>query len=166
MTRNTARELAVQIVFGAAHSEMDAAAFAADLLTEEHFASLSEESELYAELPKNKYMSYITTVTSCVFDNLTQIDAMIQKYSISREVKRISGTALAVLRVAVCELLYMAEDVPAGVAINSAVEIAKGYDSEETVSFINGVLGSIAREVAAPQPAAADAAAPEEAALS
>ena len=42
-------------------------------------------------------------------------------------------------------MLYVS-DVPDGVAINEAVELAKGYDAPETVSFINGLLGSFAKE--------------------
>ena len=58
--------------------------------------------------------------------------------------ERISRTALAVLRCAICEILYM-DDVPASAAINEAVELAKGYDEPDTVSFINGVLGGFMR---------------------
>ena len=52
---------------------------------------------------------------------------------------------MAVLRVAVYELLF-SDEVPVGVAINEAVEIAKKYATEEDASYINGVLGSIAKE--------------------
>ena len=50
----------------------------------------------------------------------------------------------AVLRLAIYEMRYV-DDVPAGVAINEAVELAKVYDTEEAASFINGVLGAVAR---------------------
>ncbi|MCR4607985.1 MAG: transcription antitermination factor NusB, partial [Oscillospiraceae bacterium] len=50
--------------------------------------------------------------------------------------------ALAVMRCAVCEMLYF-DDIPPSVTINEAVEIAKSFDSPETVSFINGLLGSV-----------------------
>ena len=56
----------------------------------------------------------------------------------------ISLVASAIMRVAMYEMLYMA-DIPAGVAINEAVEIAKHYESPEVVKFINGILGSFAR---------------------
>lgn len=51
---------------------------------------------------------------------------------------------MAALRCAVCEIAYM-DDIPAASAINEAVELAKGFDEPETVSFINGVLGGIMR---------------------
>lgn len=51
---------------------------------------------------------------------------------------------LTILRLAVYEIQWD-EDVPAGVAINEAVELAKKYSGEEGPSFVNGVLGKIAR---------------------
>ena len=51
---------------------------------------------------------------------------------------------MAVLRCAICEVMYM-DDIPNSAAINEAVELAKGYDEPETVAFINGVLGGFMR---------------------
>lgn len=150
MTRDIAREIAVQAVFGAAHSDYDPLAFLDSFFSEEHYSSLAEENELFAEIPDTKYYAYISGIVSKVFENLAEIDGYIQKYSHSWSVNRISGTALAVLRVAICEILYI-EDVPTGTAINSAVEIAKNYDEEATVSFINGVLGGFVRGETAAQ---------------
>ena len=56
------------------------------------------------------------------------------------------GVARTVLRLAVYEILHR-EDVPVSVAINEAVELAKKYGGEEDASFINGVLGGIARDL-------------------
>ena len=52
---------------------------------------------------------------------------------------------MAIMRLAVCEMLF-GDDVPVGVAINEAVEIAKKYASADDASYINGVLGSIAKK--------------------
>ncbi|NLA72626.1 MAG: transcription antitermination factor NusB, partial [Clostridiales bacterium] len=49
------------------------------------------------------------------------------------------------LRLAVCEMLYI-EDIPTGVSINEAVELAKKYATPEDASFINGVLGTVAKK--------------------
>ena len=56
-------------------------------------------------------------------------------------------------------MLYVS-DVPCGVAISEAVELSKGYDVPETVSFINGLLGSFARDLETPQPLTGEEAAP------
>ena len=49
------------------------------------------------------------------------------------------------MRVCMYEILYM-QDVPDSAAVNDAVEIAKKYEPEETVAFINGILGTFIRE--------------------
>ena len=51
---------------------------------------------------------------------------------------------MAIMKVAMFEVMYM-PDVPDAAAINEAVELAKRYDPPETVSFVNGVLGSFVR---------------------
>lgn len=62
------------------------------------------------------------------------------------KLSRISKVSLSILRVAVYELKYM-DDVPTNVSINEAVELAKQYANEDDYSFINGVLGAIAKEL-------------------
>ncbi len=75
---------------------------------------------------------------------LADIDSRIGAHSHKWSRERISRVALAVLRLAVYEMLY--EDAtPVSVAINEAVELAKRYGGEEDASFVNGVLGGIAR---------------------
>ena len=70
------------------------------------------------------------------------------------------------MRVAMYEILYM-PDIPNGVSINEAVEIAKNYEPAEVVSFINGILGSFVRAEFAdsapkPEKKEEEAAGPEE----
>ena len=65
------------------------------------------------------------------------------------------------MRVAMYEILYMPE-VPAGAAINEAVEGAKRYETPETAAFINGILGSFVRGELPPERAKAPASAPAE----
>ena len=102
-----------------------------------------------------------------VRDHREELDDLIEQFSHGWKLSRISRTALAVLRVALYEILYM-PDIPAAASINEAVELAKGYDEPETVRFINGILGSFMRsrgETVEEQPAetepAEDAAAAE-----
>lgn len=147
MKRDSAREIAVQIVYGAALTESSFTEFAENFLCDEHYASLVSEEELAELYDKNceSQREYLSNVISAVNDNLSEIDARIERNSRGWSLSRISGTALAVLRVCTAEILFL-DDVPNSAAINSAVEIAKGYDDEQTVSFVNGVLGSIVRE--------------------
>lgn len=61
------------------------------------------------------------------------------------KISRISKVSLALLRVAVYEMLFM-DDIPVSVSINEAVELSKKYTVEDDTAFINGVLGAIAKE--------------------
>ena len=79
-------------------------------------------------------------------ENLNErLDEEIMK-SISGDIALYAGKhmTIAVLRLALFEMRDV-DDVPVGVAINKAVELAKKYDTEDAASFINGVLGSAAR---------------------
>ena len=78
-------------------------------------------------------------------ENIDEIDASIESNLKGWSKQRISKVSLALLRMAVCEMKYF-DKVPVGVSINEAVEICKVYGSDEDKSFINGILGSIARE--------------------
>lgn len=62
------------------------------------------------------------------------------------KVSRISKVSLAILRLAVYEMLYI-DDIPVSVSINEAVELSKKYTMQDDTSFINGVLGAIAKEL-------------------
>lgn len=147
MNRNIAREMAVQAVFSASLSNLPVDEFLKTFFCEDHFLSLQTVDELYEEMPKGKMMDYISRTSKGVFEHILEIDALIGNASKGWSVSRLSGTARAVLRVAVFEMLF-AEDVPVGAAINSAIEIEKKYDDPEVVSFVNGVLGTISKKLA------------------
>ena len=88
-------------------------------------------------------------MVSGVANREEELNAIIQKFSIGWDVSRISKLTRCVMQLAIFEILY-AEDVPTGVAISEAVRLAKKYDSSETGSFVNGILGSFARSLNAP----------------
>ena len=77
-----------------------------------------------------------------VVSDLTEIDRIIAENTSKWQIKRISKADLAILRVAIFEMLFN-DDVPPGVAVNEAVELAKIYSSDDAPAFINGVLGRI-----------------------
>ena len=80
-----------------------------------------------------------------VAEHAAELDAYIEQYAKGWRFERISLVASAIMRVAMYEILYM-PDIPNGVSINEAVEIAKKYETPETVKFINGILGSFVRQ--------------------
>ena len=96
---------------------------------------------LYWGFPGCRYVALGIYIVACLTDLL---DGYIARYAKGWNFARIPLVASAIMRVAMYEMLYMA-DIPAGVAINEAVEIAKHYESPEVVKFINGILGSFAR---------------------
>ncbi len=150
MTRSVARHLAIQLCFAASASGREPGALAEDFFSEEHFATLSELDGPYAERPGKNQMDYILRLSALVWEKRGELDAVIERYARGWRPERISKTALAVLRCAICEILYF-DDVPTGAAINEAVELDKYYDEPETVSFVNGVLGSFVRAELTPQ---------------
>ena len=93
------------------------------------------------ELEPNTFMSQLAEGT---FSHIDAIDAVIDKNCIGWKKERLSKVALAILRLCCFELFYR-PDIPVGVSIDQAVELAKKYASEEDASYINGVLGSVSR---------------------
>ena len=144
MKRTTAREIAVQLGFYASASEKPISEIIDEFFDKEYFATLASEDELFAEYPEKKQKDYIIRLAENMDDYRIQLDKYIEKYARGWKVERISKTAMAVLRCAICEVMYM-DDIPNSAAMNEAVELAKGYDEPETVAFINGVLGGFMR---------------------
>ena len=72
-----------------------------------------------------------------------EIDAVIFKFATKRSLEQFNKVDLAILRQALYELMYT--NTPPAVAINEAIEIAKKYGSDDSGSFVNGILDSAAR---------------------
>lgn len=132
MTRTDAREVVMQAVF---QMEMQK----------------NKEKELFDQFLVSKKVSsdqegYIRSFFEIIILHLDEIDALINKYSKNWKINRMPKVDLAILRVAIGEILYI-EDTPVAVAINEAVKMAKKYSEENSRKFINGVLGSVERSL-------------------
>ncbi|SNU07166.1 NusB antitermination factor [Lachnospiraceae bacterium] len=92
--------------------------------------------------PSDKDKVYIILKIRGISDNLSSIDDKIEKNSNGWKLSRIGKTELAILRVAVYEILYDS-DIPDKVAINEAVELSKEYADEKSSAFVNGVLSGL-----------------------
>ena len=145
MLRNTAREIAIHLSYELSFNDTPVDELLDQRLTAESFAALAEEDPIYAEAPNAKQVDYIRRLVKGVDEHAAELDGYIAKYAKGWNFARIPLVASAVMRVAMYEVLYM-PDIPNGAAINEAVEIAKKYETPETVKFINGILGSFARE--------------------
>ena len=88
---------------------------------------------------------YIKDTFYGVYSCLDELDDVISKCAIGWSIKRISKTALAVLRLAIYEILKV-DDIPVSVSINEAVELCKKYATKEDASFVNGILSTVAKE--------------------
>ena len=144
MTRSNAREIAVQLIFSLGFGNLSAQEVLDSQLTTERFAELAEENALYAQFPNEKQQQYIRDLVQGVFSHGPELDDYISRYAVGWSFARIPRMAAAIMRTAMYEVLYV-PDVPNAAAINEAVEIAKRYETQEVVSFVNGILGSFVR---------------------
>jgi len=91
---------------------------------------------------EGNHAAYVKKTLKGILENLAAIDAVICKYLINWSFDRINKSDLAVLRLAIYEMLY-SDDVPEKVAINEAIELAKKYNGETAGVFVNGLLDKV-----------------------
>ena len=128
MTRRESRELAFILLFEKSFTEDTIA----DILQ-----NAEEARELFAD-------EFAIGLAQGAVERVDEIDALISEHSHKWSTSRLSRVALAVMRLAVYEMLYC-DDIPVSVSINEAVELAKQYGGDADATFINGVLGGISR---------------------
>ena len=149
MTRGNARELAVHLIYGRVFTVEEPEQVVSTRLDKEYYEKLSAENDVYYDRPRRAQLRYIDSVVAGVANRDEDLNAQISKFSIGWDISRISKLARCILQLAIFEILYV-EDVPTGVAVSEAVRIAKKYDGDDTGSFVNGILGSFVRSLAAP----------------
>ncbi len=134
MSRKLARELTFKVVFSTNfQSEVE------DI--ENLIENLVNDNELNEEVTSED-RKYIEEISFGVLKNKEELDEQIEKYLKGWTMDRIGKTDLAILRLAVYEILYR-DDIPYKVSINEAVELAKLFCDESSPAFINGVLAGI-----------------------
>ena len=89
---------------------------------------------------------FVKNVIKGVTKNISEIDKYITKYATEWPLDQITIVDRNILRIGVYELVFD-DDIPAKVAINEAIEIAKAYGSESSGKFVNGVLGAIYKDI-------------------
>ena len=90
--------------------------------------------------------TYMNMICENLKENKEQIDGLINKYAKNWTVSRMPNVDLSILRLAICELIFM-EEIPNKVSINEAIELAKLYCDDKSPKFINGILGSVSNEL-------------------
>jgi len=106
---------------------------------------LTEQLKLFTEELENLKESdflYINNKCNEIFDKIPELDATVNNVVEGWKTSRMGKVDLSIIRLAVYEMKYE-EDVPEKVAINEAVELAKKYGTDDSASFINGVLAKL-----------------------
>ena len=89
-----------------------------------------------------KDTDYIQSKYEDELSHITEIDAMVNEVAQGWKTSRMGKVDLTLIRLAVYEMKFE-EDVPQGVAINEAVELAKSYGTDDSSSFVNGILAKL-----------------------
>lgn len=120
--------------------------FAADVRGESQEQSLEAEALRAAARPeRSSSWPYAREIVQGVIDNATEIDAAIADHTTSWPLDRMPAVDRAILRIAVWESRYNPE-VPIGVAIDEAVELAKELSTDDSPKFVNGILTAITKD--------------------
>lgn len=129
--RRSGRELAFRLLF-----QIDVGNSNPD----EVFAAARIASEASSEV-----WVFASQLARGAWEAKTEIDPIIEKYAAGWTLDRMANVDRNLLRLCLFEILRR-EDIPASVSINEAVELAKKYSTVDSAKFINGILGSFARE--------------------
>ncbi len=86
--------------------------------------------------------AYIQRKFDAIMSQLTEIDRLVNEAAQGWKTSRMGKVDLSIIRLAVYEMKFE-EDVPTGVAINEAVELAKAYGTDDSASFVNGILAKL-----------------------
>ncbi len=131
MKRRKAREYALQILF-----ELD---------IRKEKPSITVLRNFWAEhSPDDEVKSFAEEAVKGTFKHLRKINGAIEKCAENWSLDRMAVVDRNVLRLAAYEILYRM-DIPSSVTINEAIEVAKRFGTEESSSFVNGILDSVAR---------------------
>lgn len=134
MSRRELREQIFKFIFRVEFNDRD------EMPEQESF--FFEAEELNAD---EKDTEYISKKGNSIIERLDEIDELINKRAKGWTTGRMGKVDLTILRLAVYEILFD-DDVPVGVAINEAVELAKKFGQEESSGFVNGVLAKFVNE--------------------
>ncbi len=156
MKRSEIRKHVFKIVFRTAFYPQEEWNEQVKLYLEQVSDSMAEkwkESHEMEEENKIEYFDYLEQIrvemepikrrAEQVISEIAELDSVIESISEGWKIGRIGKVELAILRVAIFEI-QKDEDIPTGVAINEAVELAKVYGTEKSAKFINGLLAKLA----------------------
>jgi N utilization substance protein B len=118
-----------------------------DVLFEQELKSVNA-SEILSRYKSNPGYEFAATLVNGVNEHLDKLDALITEHAKDWTIDRMPVIDKSLLRMALYEMLYL-DEVPAPVAINEAVELAKTYSTEGSSRFVNGLLAAVSGELGA-----------------
>lgn len=138
MSRKTAREVAFKLSYSRLMGG------------ENEYGYVLEQSESKAK-PGEEDCAFAEDIAAGVVAYQPELDELISRNAIGWALDRMPKVDLCILRIAVYEMLYR-EDISHSVSINEAVELSKRYSGDKSPAFINGLLGTISKQLAEPFP--------------
>lgn len=130
--RTKARSLALQTLF-----EIDIAGHPADIVLAERIDNTPLEARLE---------EFATSIVRGIEPIRAELDAFIAEHAPEWPIDQVSTIDRNIIRIALWEIA-VSENTPVKVAINEAIELAKKFGSDSTPRFVNGVLGSLAKNI-------------------
>lgn len=130
MARRLARDIAMQILF--AYS-----------LSGEYSDETIKDSAKNIRLSDDDW-AYIHRVVNGTIEQSDQLDALINEIAVGWRTDRMAKVDLSLLRLSLYEIIHC-DDIPVSVSINEVVELAKQYGSDDSGSFINGILSTYSK---------------------
>ena len=108
--------------------------------------SIDELIKNSCEAEEPEVSTFAKMIASTVYEKQEEIDSLISEFSVNWRIDRIPKVSLSIMRLAICEMLYV-DSIPVSVSINEAVELAKTFATNDDASYINGILGSVAKKI-------------------
>jgi transcription antitermination protein NusB len=140
MKRRNGREYALQFIYGIDMVRLDQ-----DPREKSGFGRELEEFWKGVEEADPETKAFTEKLVRGTITNFEEIDQLIQKAAKKWKLVRIAAIDRNIMRIAVCEIVYM-DDIPDAVSINEALEIAKKFSTSESAAFINGILDRISKD--------------------
>ncbi|KWX74948.1 nitrogen utilization protein B [Paenibacillus riograndensis] len=142
MKRRLAREIIVQSLYQMEMNDVESADAVEMLIAE---AAEENESE-HVITDEVELKAYVVAHVNGVWEHKMAIDDMLEHYLKGWQMSRLSRVDRQILRLATFEMVF-ANDVPAKVAVNEAIDLAKHFGTEDSGKFVNGVLGKMIQEI-------------------
>jgi N utilization substance protein B len=138
--RRKAREIALQLLF---QKE-----FAPPISTQLWQTTIQSDDNQVADSKKqekiaSETLKYAESLVEGVKNKQTEIDSLIQRFSQHWKIERMTTIDRNIIRLGIFELKFAVPPLPAGIAINEAVELAKIFSTTDSPSFINGILDQV-----------------------